>query len=299
MHDRISTHDNSQLVWRDGVILTDGNAQAKVIETYHKKEIAICIWGNQKRSLLEAIRRELWKIHSSYNSPTDPPDQHRLKYKELIPCNCPNCKNSPAPHLYPLDALRRRLDNRRYEVECEAHCVMVNVRGLVDDFPDYSREWEGDLEAGILSKTGRVEATVHPSFNPTIIIQQTQENKPMSTTVNQNHSGSGDNVAGDKIVNNNVNTAELLLLIIAMRQTAMQFPPEIQESVIMDIEDVEAELKKPEGDRNLTRLKKRLIALATAGSLIAAPIAGMADFANNAIDLGIKLGIEMPVFPTP
>jgi Leucine-rich repeat (LRR) protein len=297
MHDRIHTCDNIQIVWRDGVILTNGHAQAEVIETYHKKEIAIRIWGNQKRSLLEAIRRELWKIHSSYNSPTDPPDQHRLKYKELIPCNCPKCKGTQTPHLYELKVLQQFLSDRQYEIQCQRSYQMINVRGLVDDFPDYSREWEQEYDD--FSKKAYEDMTeiAKRAVSQPITVQQnnTQENQPMSTTINQHHSGSGDNVAGNKIVNNNANMAELMQLIATMRQTAAQFPADVQESVILDIEDVEAELEKPKGDRNSSRLKKRLIALATAGSLVAAPIAGMADFANNAIDLGSKLGIELPL----
>jgi internalin A len=174
---------------------------------------------------------------------------------------------------------------------------MVNVRGLVDDFPDYSREWEQEYDD--FSKKAYEDMTeiAKRAVSQPINVQQnnTQENQPMSTTINQHHSGSGDNVADNKIVNKNANMAELMQLIAAMRQTAAQFPVDVQESVILDIEDVEAELEKPEGDRNSSRLKKRLIALATAGSLVAAPIAGMAEFANNAIDLGSKLGIELPL----
>ncbi len=107
----------------------------------------------------------------------------------------------------------------------------------------------------------------------------------------------GDAVAGNKIVN--ANTAELLQLIAAMRQAAAQFPKTIQDDIIIDIDDVEAEIQKSEGDRNLLKLKKRLIALATAGSLIAAPIAAMTDFVNNVTDLAAKVGIELPLNTMP
>ncbi len=144
----------------------------------------------------------------------------------------------------------------------------------------------------------------------------------MSNTIHQY--GRGDNVAGDKVggdkiagnkvTNNlqgtnignfvneardnaqvtasqfmqtsNVNTADLLGLITQMRQTAAQFPPELQEEVTIDIDDIEAEIKKPENQRNLTRLKKRLITLAMIGSAVAAPIAGATDFANKADRFG-------------
>ncbi|MFB2980631.1 hypothetical protein [Microseira sp. BLCC-F43] len=78
-----------------------------------------------------------------------------------------------------------------------------------------------------------------------------------------------------------------------MRQTAAQFPPDVRDEIIVDIEDVEAEIQKPESDRNKTRLKKRLSAILAIATATGIAIAGMTDFANNAIDLGNKLGIEV------
>ncbi|MFN6483385.1 MULTISPECIES: DUF4926 domain-containing protein [unclassified Nostoc] len=145
--------------------------------------------------------------------------------------------------------------------------------------------------------------------------------KTMSNTINQ--FGKGDNVAGDKIQGDknqndfknatigivaqnqaqatvsNLNqtsgasVAELMQIINTMRQTAAQFPPEFRDDIIIDIDDVEAEIQKPEKERNLPKLKKRLLALLTAASVAAAPIAGITDFTNNVIDIGNKVGIEL------
>ena len=89
------------------------------------------------------------------------------------------------------------------------------------------------------------------------------------------------------------NLAELLQIISTMRQTAAQFSPEIRDDIIIDIDDVEAEIKKPEKERNLPKLKKRLIALGTAATVAFAGVAGMADFANNVMEIGNKLNIEL------
>ncbi|MEH2011122.1 DUF4926 domain-containing protein [Nostoc sp.] len=145
--------------------------------------------------------------------------------------------------------------------------------------------------------------------------------KTMSNTINQ--FGKGDNVAGDKIQGDknqndfknatigivaqnqaqatvsNLNqtsgasVAELMQIISTMRQTAAQFPPEFRDDIIIDIDDVEVEIQKPEKERNLPKLKKRLLALLTAASVVTAPIAGMTDFANNVMEIGSKLGIEL------
>lgn len=89
------------------------------------------------------------------------------------------------------------------------------------------------------------------------------------------------------------NISEILQLIGNLRQTAAQFPPETRDDMIIDIDDVEAEIQKPEKERNLPKLKKRLVALLTAATVVAAPIAGMTDFENNVIDIGNKVGIEL------
>ena len=120
MHQRI----DDDLVWKEGVILTQGDARAEVIETYYKKAIRIRISGKLKKPLLEAIRHEFRKIHDSYE---------KLRYQEFIPCNCSICKGSQTPHSYALKRLEERLKNDRHQIECDINYTMVNVRDLIDD----------------------------------------------------------------------------------------------------------------------------------------------------------------------
>jgi internalin A len=115
----------SQLVWRNGVILKDNNARAEVIESYNNKEIRIRVIGLQPTVLLAQIRREFKKIHDSYND--------RLKYKELIPCNCSKCKDSQSPHDYPLEVLNKSLELNNPSMQCQKSFEMVSVRGLIDN----------------------------------------------------------------------------------------------------------------------------------------------------------------------
>jgi internalin A len=121
------------LVWKDGVILRDEHARAEVIEARYRNEIRIRISGQLKKPLLENIRYEFRKIHESYNKPDEPPETHRLHYKEFIPCNCAVCNGSQMPHAYALQDLQKRLKDDRHEIECNISYQMVNVRGLIDD----------------------------------------------------------------------------------------------------------------------------------------------------------------------
>jgi len=121
------------LVWKDGVILAHDNARAEIIEAYYKNEISIRISGKLKKPLREKICHEFDKIHASYNKPEDPPENHRLRYQEFIPCNCSVCKGSQSPYFYDLKRLEERLNNDRQEIECDIGYEMVNVRNLIDD----------------------------------------------------------------------------------------------------------------------------------------------------------------------
>jgi internalin A len=124
---------DSDLVWKEGVILKDENARAEVIEAYYKNEIRIRITGKLKKPLLENIRHEFRKIHDSYNKPEDPPEQHRLRYQEFIPCNCSGCNGTQTPFSYSLDNLNKRLKDNRHHIECNNSYEMVEVRSLIDD----------------------------------------------------------------------------------------------------------------------------------------------------------------------
>jgi internalin A len=115
---------DDDFVWKEGVILSQDNARAEVIESYYKSEIRIRISGKLKKPLLEAIRHEFGKIHDSYE---------KLRYQEYIPCNCSVCNGSQTPHAYALQRLQERLKNDRHKIECDISYQMVNVRGLIDD----------------------------------------------------------------------------------------------------------------------------------------------------------------------
>ncbi len=125
----------SQLVWKNGVILTDSRARAEIIEFDDKRAIRIRVVGFQKKALLDCIRHEFQKIHASYE---------RLQYQELIPCNCAICKNIQTPHTYTLQSLLKRLENRKFTVECDESYESINVRRLIYEVIEPMRD-EKDL----------------------------------------------------------------------------------------------------------------------------------------------------------
>lgn len=156
----------------------------------------------------------------------------------------------------------------------------------------------------------------------------------MANTIHQY--GQGDNVAGDKVMGHKVGTqisgsnignvvneakdnaqvtasnftqtsgattAELLQLVASLRQTVAQLPPEAQADLIIELDDVEEEVKKPEAQRNKPRLKKRLTALIAGASAAVVGLSTGLEVANNladqALELSDKMGIELQLPPAP
>ena len=205
----VETHRliEGDLVWKDGVILTENDARAEVIEAYYKNEIRIRISGKLKKPLREKIRYEFDKIHASYNKPEDPPANHRLRYQEFIPCNCSVCKGSQTPHSYALKRLEERLKNDRQEIECDISYEMVNVRNLIDDAvgqidfnkpPEFNRAGEYPTAYYDMAEIARLAVS-----KPTNINNNNQQDQAMSNDkIWQGDRIDGDKVMGDKVAGN-------------------------------------------------------------------------------------------------
>ena len=190
-----------------------------------------------------------------------------------------------------------------------------NLTTQLDDemLPEYDFSQLGQPVRGKHAKAMRqgYSVTVHHADGTSTTRQVPPQSTNSNTAIYYGDHINGDKIMGDKVLGdkimgdkiqtqiNNANTAEILQIINNLRQTATQFSPDIQAGVIADLNEVETELQKPESDRNLPKLKMRLIALFTAASVIGAPIAAITDFTNNITDLASKTGIELKLPFTP
>ena len=179
-----------------------------------------------------------------------------------------------------------------------------NLTTQVDDemLPEYDFSQLGQPVRGKHAKAMRqgYSVTIHHPDGTTNHREVSPQDANSNAPIYYGDRVNGDKVMGDKVMGdkigtqiNNANTAELLQLIANLRQTAAQFPSDLQAGVMVDLEDVETEIQKPEEQRNLPKLKMRLIALFTAASLMGGAIANIADFTNNITDLATKTGIEL------
>jgi internalin A len=327
MHKRIENVSipNQALVWKTGVVLTHNNTRAELTENQTYRKIEIRVSGPRPRDLLTLIHDEFQDIHDSYDN---------LNYDTLIPCNCPTCKPSPTPHTYTLKSLQTRLEKAQYKVQCDISYDHVQVRGLIDDVfaePDddrdqpldrldrephhYRNPYRNSPTPGKRDRSKSRNEPYAPIVN--VIVNNTNQqdqtmtdtsktnqfNGPMSGIIGSDNTQVSAPIANSIATDNaqitvnqthNTSTEDLIKLITDLRQTALQFPTETQEELATDLEDLEAEIIKPEADRNPTRIKKRLAALVTTIGVLASGISGVADFTNTTIDLGEKLNIDVP-----
>ncbi|MGP1388000.1 MAG: COR domain-containing protein, partial [Thainema sp.] len=296
-HEKI--HD--QVCWRSGVMLAyhEGNECyniARIKADPEDNKIFISISGREttRRIFLFLIRETFTKIHRSFANlevtewvpvpgyPEHPP----LDYQELLGIEAMGERE------YPIGKLR----------------IRVNLRQLLDGYePLESRlKWQSEKTEG---QPKFAESPKGLNINIYNTNQQSQgDNQPMTDITNNNQGSNIANLVNQ--ANNNVqvnasnftqntgaSTAELLQLIANLRQTLAQFPPEHQADLVIDIDDVEDEIKKPENERNMAKLKKRLTALATAVTMLTGSVAAANTFIDEVRELSNNVGIELQLPP--
>jgi internalin A len=301
MHEKIHncTH------WRTGVMLeyTEGAEVyniARIKSDPEDEKILIAVSGREstRRSFLSMIRDTFSKIHNSFANleisqwvPVPGyPDADPLDYEELLGLE------DMGENTVRVGKLKLKLDLRPLLDGYES-IELRRIRQRGDD--KYGREYDDLVDIAKLAVSrpiiNKAEAKMTQNSSETNHFQGAFQGANFSGNIGG--SSNSATVDNQSVQNNNANTAEILKLISSMRETAKQFPEDIREGVIIDIEDVEAEIKKPESQWSKARLKKSLTAMIAAGTAIGVGIAGVTDFANSAIDLGQKVGIELKLPP--
>jgi uncharacterized protein YjbI with pentapeptide repeats len=96
----------------------------------------------------------------------------------------------------------------------------------------------------------------------------------------------------------NQNNEAISQLIATLRASAQTFPPEQKDDVLMELEDLEGDLSKPEKQepKRIGKRLQRLIAAGTAAATLAGGAATFAgnvnDFTANVLELGEKIGLS-------
>jgi internalin A len=304
----VLTHEkiHNQTYWRSGVMLayTEGNQPsniARIEADPEEKKIFISVSGRAatRRSVLLMIRDVFTRIHNSFAKPEisewvpvpNHPDHPPLDYQELLGLE------DMGEQEYPIGKLKLRVNLRQLLDGYEPIEVRQQRRVGDRDEDDFFRKGYEDMLD--LNKRNASRPIINKA-EANAMTDQSSKTTHFNAPVSTGAIGDGNTVSNNQFTQvNNASTAELLQLIASLRQTAAQFPKEIQDGIIIDIEDIETEVKKPEDQRNPGRLKKRLLALTAAVGMMATPVKEVTDFATKVVDLGKKVGIEIQLPKTP
>ena len=296
--------------WRTGVMLEYREGAevyniARIKSDPEDQKIFIAVSGREstRRSFLSMIRDTFTKIHNSFANleisqwvPVPGyPDADPLDYEELLGLE------EMGENTVRVGKLKLKLDLRPLLDGYES--IELRRRNQMGDreMEKYGREYDDLVDIAKLAVSrpiiNKAAANMTHNSSPKQQLQGLSTVLIGSVAVSSNEVEVSANKQPLAIQNNNANTAELLQLISSVRQTADKFPEDIRDEIIIDIEDIETEIQKPENQWNKTRLKKSLKAIVAAVTAFGIPIAGIADFANTAIDLGQKVGVELKLPP--
>ncbi|MBD2233092.1 pentapeptide repeat-containing protein [Phormidium tenue] len=109
----------------------------------------------------------------------------------------------------------------------------------------------------------------------------------------------GNNVGG--IINNyGQNSDDVVRLLTSLRELSQAFPEEQKADVLMELDDLESDLSKPEPEpKRLGKRLQRLIAAGTAAATLAGGAATFSgnvnEFTENVFELGEKIGLTREV----
>ena len=124
----------AETFWKHGVVISFEQSRASIIEDDRNRRIRIELEGDSKKELLAIIRREFYEIYDEFHQ--------KMKYDELVPCNCAQCRNEEGePHFFKWELLGKYLQNNKGDIVCENSVKEVNVQQLMGEICDEPNQW--------------------------------------------------------------------------------------------------------------------------------------------------------------
>jgi internalin A len=110
--------------WREGVLLTYQDHFARAELNENRKEIRLLAWGTQPHNFFTILMNTIDVILDFFSG---------LTVRREVPCIChwQRHSNEPCPHFFSYEELKRRIDAKRYKVECPQSFEEVSVPMLL------------------------------------------------------------------------------------------------------------------------------------------------------------------------
>lgn len=157
---RLNLHIYKNLRWKWGMILKpvfeEGEDRktnlAEIVEYHNERKIRIRIIGKERRDVLSIIRKEIAEIHDPFI---------KLSFKEMVPCNCPECKGNENHHLFDYNELRQYYSEKEKFIKCRVGFIKdVSVNSLINDITSSDLDIKKDQHHNI-----------HVEFNPVVNVK--------------------------------------------------------------------------------------------------------------------------------
>lgn len=185
----------------------------------------------------------------------------------------------------------------RLEVDAEANKAAIETE-VKQRYAHQLAALEAQYQERLRLQSNEI-ATYRQTQSSLLHIVQTMAEKD---SISQTFHGPVGNVAGTNqgqmTAYINQNNETISQLIAALRASAQTFPPEQKDDVLMELDDLEGDLSKPE-KQEPKRIGKRLQRLLAAGTTAATLVGGAAtfsgnvnDFTANVLELGEKIGLS-------
>ncbi|NJN72933.1 MAG: GTP-binding protein [Limnothrix sp. RL_2_0] len=299
-HEKI--HEN--IWWRSGVMLEykEGSETcniARIKADPEDNKIFITINGKPetRRTFLGILRDVFKKLHQA---------PANLEITEWVPV--PKHPKHPPLDYQELLGLEAMGEDK---VTIGKLKLKLDLRQLLDGYESIQQRQKAQNEAARIDKQYNFYGDVK---DPDFIGGSKMTGDQPNVSINADNIGiasmSGGKIESGAIVAGQYNEAsndleDLLQLLTVMKEAVQFFPQEQQEDITIDIDDIEAEVKKPKDKRRIPKIKKCLTALATAGTVAIAALSAtntatvqLTEFVDNASTLANKFNIELAI-PAP
>jgi len=113
-----------ELMWRSGLVMTDKSYGSSAIVRLdeEEKEIAVSVWGEDKKGYLASIRSTFNSINGLYDG---------LEFEELVPCYCKTCKRGNEQFYFKYSLLKRLRNKNESFSMCENSLERMQVNELL------------------------------------------------------------------------------------------------------------------------------------------------------------------------
>ncbi|MCP4346838.1 MAG: TIR domain-containing protein [Desulfobacterales bacterium] len=122
-----------EIYWKNGVLLEYDNTRIKIVANPVSRKINVSVQGSNMTDALAIVRSEFNYIHDTLNRP---------RVKEMIRCNCSECRNAEAPHFYEYKQLEKFKDKGKAVVSCHKSVEDILIDNLLMEVINPPGEWD-------------------------------------------------------------------------------------------------------------------------------------------------------------